>query len=203
MSRSAEVRVPHTSLGIPSPAKWQDQKRGARSMCAKLAVCQACRRTSEGAIVDTASAGERGDGYRRRIDHRVRAGQAASESSLSDLPGADESCSHKLGWTMCITTRWLLWVCAMVVAVGGRAPWWLLSRGQLASTSAAHCAHTKATSTDVPALCETKPADAVLYHCGHRYACLQCAHYMRYASMCCPVCRAPIDDVVRIFECHE
>jgi len=152
MSRSAEVRVPHTSLGIPSPAKWQDQKRGARSMCAKLAVCQACRRTSEGAIVDTASAGERGDGYRRRIDHRVRAGQAASESSLSDLPGADESCSHKLGWTMCITTRWLLWVCAMVVAVGGRAPWWLLSRGQLASTSAAHCAHTEATSTDVPAV---------------------------------------------------
>ena len=49
-------------------------------------------------------------------------------------------------------------------------------------------------------LCENQPADAVLYRCGHRCACLQCAHFMRYERLACPLCRAPIEDVVRIYE---
>lgn len=49
-------------------------------------------------------------------------------------------------------------------------------------------------------LCEEQPADAVLYRCGHRCACLRCAHYMRHQRQPCPLCRAPIDDVIRVYE---
>ena len=49
-------------------------------------------------------------------------------------------------------------------------------------------------------VCEELPADAVLYRCGHRCACLRCAHFMRYEQLSCPLCRAPIDDVIRVFE---
>ena len=49
-------------------------------------------------------------------------------------------------------------------------------------------------------LCDEHPADAVLYRCGHRCSCLRCAHYMRHERQPCPLCRAPIEDVVRVFE---
>ena len=49
-------------------------------------------------------------------------------------------------------------------------------------------------------ICADREADAVLYRCGHRCACLRCAHYLRHDRQPCPVCRAPIDDVLRIFE---
>lgn len=50
-------------------------------------------------------------------------------------------------------------------------------------------------------LCLENDADAVLYRCGHRCACLRCAHFLRYEKKPCPLCRAPIDDVIRVYEC--
>ena len=49
-------------------------------------------------------------------------------------------------------------------------------------------------------LCLDSAADCVLYRCGHRCACLRCAHYLRHEKMGCPLCRAPIDDVIRVYE---
>ena len=49
-------------------------------------------------------------------------------------------------------------------------------------------------------ICAEQPADAVLYRCGHRCACLRCAHFMRHERLACPLCRSPIDDVIRVYE---
>ena len=49
-------------------------------------------------------------------------------------------------------------------------------------------------------VCFDSPADAVLYRCGHQCACLQCAYYMRHEQLGCPLCRAPIEDVVRVYK---
>lgn len=49
-------------------------------------------------------------------------------------------------------------------------------------------------------ICCEHEADAVLYRCGHRCACLRCAHYLRFERQPCPLCRAPIDDVIRVYE---
>ena len=49
-------------------------------------------------------------------------------------------------------------------------------------------------------VCFDRPADAVLYRCGHQCACLQCAYYMRHERLGCPLCRAPIEDVVRVYK---
>lgn len=49
-------------------------------------------------------------------------------------------------------------------------------------------------------LCLENAADAVLYRCGHRCACLRCAHYLRYEKQPCPLCRSPIDDVIRVYD---
>ena len=62
-----------------------------------------------------------------------------------------------------------------------------------------------ASECDLPAsstcsVCFDRPADAVLYRCGHQCACLQCAYYMRHERLGCPLCRAPIEDVVRVYK---
>ena len=49
-------------------------------------------------------------------------------------------------------------------------------------------------------VCFDRPADAVLYRCGHQCACMQCAYYMRHERLGCPFCRAPIEDVVRVYK---
>ena len=49
-------------------------------------------------------------------------------------------------------------------------------------------------------MCFDRPADAVLYRCGHQCACLQCAYYMRHERLGCPLCRAPIEDMVRVYK---
>jgi len=49
-------------------------------------------------------------------------------------------------------------------------------------------------------VCFDSPAVAVLYRCGHQCACLQCAYYMRQERLGCPLCRAPIEDVVRVYK---
>ena len=65
------------------------------------------------------------------------------------------------------------------------------------SRSASEC-NPPASSTC--SVCYDRPADAVLYRCGHQCACMQCAYYMRHERLGCPLCRAPIEDVVRVYK---
>lgn len=48
-------------------------------------------------------------------------------------------------------------------------------------------------------ICYEKQVDSLLYRCGHMCACLKCAHELQWSSGKCPICRAPIVDVVRVY----
>ncbi|KAF7801315.1 RING/U-box superfamily protein [Senna tora] len=48
-------------------------------------------------------------------------------------------------------------------------------------------------------ICYEKKVDSVLYRCGHMCACLKCANELQWNSGKCPICWAPIVDVVRVY----
>ncbi|KFK28640.1 hypothetical protein AALP_AA7G025800 [Arabis alpina] len=48
-------------------------------------------------------------------------------------------------------------------------------------------------------ICLEMPVDSLLYRCGHMCTCLKCAHELQWSSKKCPICMAPIVDVVRAF----
>ncbi|XP_061342437.1 uncharacterized protein LOC133288643 [Gastrolobium bilobum] len=48
-------------------------------------------------------------------------------------------------------------------------------------------------------ICHEKKVNSVLYRCGHMCACLKCANELQCNNGKCPICRAPIIDVVRVY----
>lgn len=48
-------------------------------------------------------------------------------------------------------------------------------------------------------ICTESRIDSVLYQCGHMCACFACAQTLRDKELNCPVCRAPIKDIVRAY----
>ncbi|XP_042479131.1 uncharacterized protein LOC122060047 [Macadamia integrifolia] len=48
-------------------------------------------------------------------------------------------------------------------------------------------------------ICYEMQVDSLLYRCGHMCTCFKCAHELQWSSGRCPICRAPILDVVRAY----
>ncbi|XP_042520833.1 uncharacterized protein LOC122094177 isoform X2 [Macadamia integrifolia] len=48
-------------------------------------------------------------------------------------------------------------------------------------------------------ICYDMQVDSLLYRCGHMCTCFKCAHELQWSSGRCPICRAPILDVVRAY----
>lgn len=62
-------------------------------------------------------------------------------------------------------------------------------------------ANTNGTSCAECIICYTKKIDAVLYSCGHMSLCYDCAlKQWRMGTGHCPLCRAVIKDVIRIYK---
>ena len=49
-------------------------------------------------------------------------------------------------------------------------------------------------------VCLEKSADCVLYQCGHLCVCHGCGMELKQRGCHCPVCRAPIRDIIRTYK---
>lgn len=58
---------------------------------------------------------------------------------------------------------------------------------------------TRTAEEGVCVICTENGVDSVLYQCGHMCACYTCAKTLMEKSLNCPVCRAPIKDVLRAY----
>ncbi|CDP04101.1 unnamed protein product [Coffea canephora] len=50
-------------------------------------------------------------------------------------------------------------------------------------------------------ICYEMQIDSLLYRCGHMCTCFKCASDLQWGSGKCPICQAPIIDVVRAYAC--
>ena len=51
-------------------------------------------------------------------------------------------------------------------------------------------------------ICLNAIADTVLYRCGHLCVCYMCGLQLQHSTpenVKCPVCRAPVDDILRVY----
>ena len=51
-------------------------------------------------------------------------------------------------------------------------------------------------------ICLDKAVDTVLYRCGHMCVCITCGMNLQQRGSHCPVCRAPIQDIIRAYKCN-
>ncbi|GAV75054.1 zf-C3HC4_3 domain-containing protein, partial [Cephalotus follicularis] len=62
-----------------------------------------------------------------------------------------------------------------------------------------NCSLAKAPRQRSCCICYEMQVDSLLYRCGHMCTCLKCAQELQWGSGKCPICRAPIVDVVRAY----
>ncbi len=48
-------------------------------------------------------------------------------------------------------------------------------------------------------ICSEGVIDSVMYHCGHMCTCTACGLELKSKALKCPICRAPISDVIRTY----
>eukprot|EP00440_Ansanella_granifera_P013115 gb/GFBE01014252.1/.p1 GENE.gb/GFBE01014252.1/~~gb/GFBE01014252.1/.p1 ORF type:complete len:252 (+),score=44.19 gb/GFBE01014252.1/:1-756(+) len=53
---------------------------------------------------------------------------------------------------------------------------------------------------DICCVCYSAKKDAALVPCGHKSMCLRCSSQMQSRGLACPVCRAPIQSVLRVYD---
>ncbi|XP_019626346.1 PREDICTED: uncharacterized protein LOC109471461 isoform X2 [Branchiostoma belcheri] len=88
-----------------------------------------------------------------------------------------------------------------------------LQRAIRQEVAAAMAAHTGSNTQDVPVtravreghclICLDQTVDSVLYQCGHMCVCNGCGLNLKAQGHNCPVCRAPIRDVIRAYRCNQ
>ena len=48
-------------------------------------------------------------------------------------------------------------------------------------------------------ICSDGVIDSVVYHCGHMCVCMACGLELKGQGLKCPICRAPITDIIRAY----
>jgi hypothetical protein len=74
----------------------------------------------------------------------------------------------------------------------------MLGGGGVASTEMQHAP--RPVDESQCAVCQDKAADTVMYQCGHLCACYSCAVLLKQRDAKCPICRAPIRDIIRAYK---
>eukprot|EP00871_Galdieria_phlegrea_P001561 jgi/Galph1/2405/GphlegSOOS_G1052.1 len=78
---------------------------------------------------------------------------------------------------------------------------------KMKSETKQHCSSTvtstAAVSKGICVLCVEKTIDCLLYACGHMSTCSSCARQLVVNGQNCPICRAPVRDVVRAYYASE
>lgn len=67
------------------------------------------------------------------------------------------------------------------------------------SSCAVQAASARAVKAGACTVCLENSVDCVLYACGHMCTCSLCARQLLSSGQKCPICRAPVRDVVRAF----
>ncbi|XP_052224962.1 baculoviral IAP repeat-containing protein 7-like [Dreissena polymorpha] len=52
-------------------------------------------------------------------------------------------------------------------------------------------------------ICLDNHSNSVLYQCGHMCVCFPCGRHLMDRGAKCPVCRAPIRDIIRAYKCNS
>ncbi|KAK6174505.1 hypothetical protein SNE40_017769 [Patella caerulea] len=78
-----------------------------------------------------------------------------------------------------------------------------LNNGASVSTAAAAAPVSKPVLDSHCLICLEKFADTVLYQCGHMCMCYMCSKDLQGRGHNCPVCRAPIKDVLRVYRSNQ
>jgi hypothetical protein len=68
------------------------------------------------------------------------------------------------------------------------------------SASASLVSKTRPSSEGSCVICTESSVDAIFYQCGHMCACYACAQSLLDRQHNCPVCRAPIKDILRAYK---
>lgn len=73
------------------------------------------------------------------------------------------------------------------------------SVGQGGSSVASSTVQTSGVSAGLCSICLESSVDSLLYGCGHMCTCAICGRQLLAGGQSCPICRAPIRDVVKAF----
>ncbi|GJQ14675.1 hypothetical protein GpartN1_g7031.t1 [Galdieria partita] len=63
--------------------------------------------------------------------------------------------------------------------------------------------HSQSISKGTCIVCAQNVIDSLLYSCGHMCTCCYCGRQLIATGQTCPICRAPVKDVVRAYTCGE
>ena len=65
--------------------------------------------------------------------------------------------------------------------------------------SSVSSANMQAVNSGNCAICSEANIDSVMYRCGHMCVCMPCGLELKSQGLKCPICRAPIADVIRAY----
>jgi hypothetical protein len=74
-----------------------------------------------------------------------------------------------------------------------------LIAGTLEKSTSASLSRSQPSNEGKCVICTEENIDSVLYACGHMCSCFKCSYNLKQKGHNCPVCRAPIKDVLRAY----
>ena len=71
----------------------------------------------------------------------------------------------------------------------------------ISAPSTSHACPSRPVNDSSCLICLDRATDSVLYQCGHMCVCYTCGLTLKQRGAHCPMCRAPIKDIIRAYRC--